>query len=138
VLQQAGIPGIKYLDAGSRGPQPQVKLVGGKPYDPADPMHGAAQALEWTGGDRAAAADQLERMSAGPRQDTAQAEQMRNSAAVLRGNQSVPPLTEGPAPGSHNYVVFDPSMLNIVRKYAVPAFATAGAIPAAMGGSQSQ
>jgi hypothetical protein len=38
--------------------------------------------------------------------------------------------------GSSNYVVFDPSMLSIVRKYAVPAFATAGGIPAAMGGSQ--
>jgi hypothetical protein len=38
--------------------------------------------------------------------------------------------------GSSNYVVFDPKMLSIVRKYAVPAFATAGGIPAAMGGSQ--
>jgi hypothetical protein len=34
------------------------------------------------------------------------------------------------------YARFDPSIMRIVRKYAVPAFATGSAIPAAMGGSQ--
>jgi hypothetical protein len=46
--------------------------------------------------------------------------------------------SRGAGSGTSNYVVFDPKMLSIVRKYAVPAFATAGGIPAAMGGSQPQ
>jgi hypothetical protein len=40
--------------------------------------------------------------------------------------------------GTSNYVVFDPSIMRIVRKYAVPAFATSSAIPAAMGGSAQE
>jgi GNAT superfamily N-acetyltransferase len=43
--------------------------------------------------------------------------------------------SRGAGEGTSNYVVFDPSIMRIVRKYAVPAFATGSAIPAAMGGS---
>lgn len=38
--------------------------------------------------------------------------------------------------GTRNYVIFDPSMVQIMRKYAVPGFVAGSAIPAAMGGSQ--
>jgi hypothetical protein len=44
--------------------------------------------------------------------------------------------SRGAGEGTSNYVVFDPQLMKIVRKYAVPAFATGSAIPAAMGGSQ--
>jgi hypothetical protein len=115
-MHAAGIPGIRYLDAGSRGAQPPVKLVGGKPYDPADPTHGAAQALQWTNGDRAAAATQLESMAA---KNPASASDMQRAAAVLRSGQDVPRLTEGPGPGTHNTVVFDPATIEILRKYGI-------------------
>jgi hypothetical protein len=46
--------------------------------------------------------------------------------------------SRGAGEGSSNYVIFDPKLLKFVRKYAVPAFATAGGIPAAMGGATEQ
>jgi hypothetical protein len=103
-LQQAGIPGIKYLDAGSRNAAnltitPPSQTVSGKWMVKGDDYNAQGQHFD----------------------TEAQAKQY---------------LDAQNAKATSNYVVFDPNMLSIVRKYAVPAFATAGGIPAAMGGSQ--
>ena len=43
--------------------------------------------------------------------------------------------SRGAGEGSHNFVIFDPKLLQIVRKYSVPAFASSSAIPYAMSGT---
>jgi hypothetical protein len=120
-LRDAGIPGIRYLDQGSRGAQPPIKLVGGKPYDPSDPTHIASHAVEMAGGDRTAAAaiaDRQVQLRAG-QGDAAGADAMRQASALLQSPRAIPALTEGQPPATHNYVVFDAATIDILRKYGL-------------------
>jgi hypothetical protein len=57
----------------------------------------------------------------------------------LRSAQDVPRLTEGPAPGTHNHVVFDANTIDILRKYGIAGLiAGGGAAAAAATGTQPQ
>jgi hypothetical protein len=129
-LREAGIPGIRYLDQNSRTPRPPINLVGGKPYDPSDPSHGAAMAATWTNGDRNAAAAQLDKLAL----SSESAPQMRAAADYLRGDRPVLPLTQGEPPGTHNIVMFDANTIDILRKYGIAGLGIGLGAAATQGG----
>ena len=53
LLLQAGIPGIRYLDQGSRVARDPIKLVGNQPYDPRQTRtHLASHAMDMASGDQ--------------------------------------------------------------------------------------
>ena len=137
-LKAAGIPGIRYLDQGSRGARDPIKLVNGQPYDPADPTHLAAHAIDMAGGDRAAAASIADRHAQlrAAEGDTTGADAMRQASTLLQSPRTIPPLTEGQPPGTHNYVVFDAKTIDILRKYGIAGLIAGGGAAAA--GTQQQ
>jgi hypothetical protein len=120
-LQQAGIPGIRYLDQGSRAARDPIKLVQGKPYDPSDPTHIASHAMDMASGDRTAAAAIADRHAQlrAAEGDTAGADAMRQASTLLQSPRTIPPMTEGQPPGTHNYVVFSDDVISILKKYGL-------------------
>jgi hypothetical protein len=133
-LKDAGVAGIRYLDQGSRAARDPIKLVQGKPYDPSDPTHIASHAMDMASGDRTAAAAIADRHAQlrAAEGDTAGADAMRQASTLLQSPRTIPPMTEGQPPGTHNYVVFDAKTIDILRKYGLAGlFAGGGAAAAA-------
>lgn len=95
-LQDAGITGIKYLDQGSRGMR-----VG--PSSPSNDI--ARQWLERAGGDQKQAMALLEG-------------HLRNANLDVSSNQVMQALRDMRPPTS-NYVVFDPRIIEILKKYGI-------------------
>jgi hypothetical protein len=120
-LAQRGIPGIRYLDQGSRAARDPIKLVQGKPYDPSDPTHIASHAMDMASGDRTAAAAIADRHAQlrAAEGDTAGANAMRQASTLLQSPRTIPPMTEGQPPGTHNYVVFSDDVISILKKYGL-------------------
>jgi hypothetical protein len=96
-LQEAGIPGIKYLDQGSRSTT----------------MQNATNRSIATYTDQLATASGAERQA------------LLDKIEALRAY--------APPPPSSNYVIFDPNIINIMKKYGI-----AGAAPAGMGALAAQ
>jgi hypothetical protein len=95
-LRQAGIPGIKYLDQGSRNPTAMLPQL--------------QQHLSQTEGTLA----NFDRMPAPPGMDrNAWRSQLEGKAASLRDE-----IANTPEP-SRNYVVFDDKLVDIARKYGL-------------------
>ena len=132
-LQDAGIPGIRYLDQGSRAARDPIKLVGNQPYDPSDPTHLASHAMDMASGDRTAAAAIADRHAQlrAAEGDTAGADAMRQASTLLQSPRTIPPMTEGQPPGTHNYVVFDANTIDILRKYGIAGLIAGGGAAAA-------
>jgi GNAT superfamily N-acetyltransferase len=101
IFREAGIPGIKYLDGGSRNAP--ISSMGIKQLE---------GRLEQYKADLAGGFGDPERMK-------------YNIASIERELASYKP--------SHNYVIFDPSIVNIMKKYGI-----AGAAPAGMGALAAQ
>jgi hypothetical protein len=102
-LNEAGIPGIKYLDAGSR--------VRGNPTLIQSALDEARANLA------GAQANGIPEQIAMHQKNVAMHEKMLNDATQ----------------GTSNYVVFNPSIIDIMRKYGI-----AGAAPAGMGALAAQ
>jgi hypothetical protein len=119
-LREAGIPGIKYLDQGSR--QPRVLLDGQPiPKDNWGAME-AKEALELYGSPEAAI-KALRGRSIDYRGMGAEAAKLLESGAI-KAHQ--------PA-GTNNYVVFDDKLIDILKKYGIAGMGMIG-----MGGAASQ
>jgi hypothetical protein len=97
ILREAGIPGIRYLDQGSRGARPAYR--GDQSY-----LH-AAQSFKDDG-------STAEQTLAGMKQAYKNADQKTLQAAVDEAFDIQPPQTS-------NYVVFDDALINILRKYGM-------------------
>ena len=128
VLRDAGIPGIRYLDQGSR--QPKV-LYGGNPIPRGNiAAELAAEKLGLHGATDAAIAS-LERDAASGhpyiRQNSAEAADLLRSGQVARHEPQ----------GTSNYVLFNDKIIDILRKYGL-AGGMAGAGAAAAGNDQAQ
>jgi hypothetical protein len=95
MMKDAGIPGIRYLDQGSRGP-----------HIPAGVSDAAGDVVKYwlgqAGNDGNKAADML----------LAHDPSATEVAGILRSQSWKPKET-------HNYVVFDPRMIEILRKYGI-------------------
>ncbi len=118
-LREAGIPGIKYLDHGSR-PGHNNSAAG----------NAAQDILKFYGGDRTEAAKQFENRISG-RKSARQGEDIPfrhdrpgDPQEVLRLLKSGEPLQSE----THNYVVFDDKLIDIIKKYGIAGLA---ALPAA-------
>jgi hypothetical protein len=96
-FRTSGIPGIKYLDAGSRG-YANVKV---EPVDPSEFMHHPGE-REWRVTNRA-----------------------NQSSTYFRDEKSANAYASNL--GSRNYVVFDDKIIDILKKYAIPALMATGA-----------
>ncbi len=120
-LREAGIPGIKYLDQGSRTVEPQW-MVGGKPLDANDPAQFAAltQKLYPGSGVRAI-----------PGGDPVSLEARR----MIEGGAQLPELTDV-ASRSSNYVMFRDDIIDILRKYGIAAGGPLGALM--LGGGEAE
>jgi hypothetical protein len=110
-MREAGIPGIKYLDQGSRDPRPAYR------GDPAF-LH-AAESFKGSGSDAQATI-------AGMQQAYKNADPAQIRAAVNEVFDIQPPQTS-------NYVVFDDKLIDILKKYGLAAL---GLPPAMTAGSQ--
>jgi hypothetical protein len=120
-LRQAGIPGIKYLDQGSRGAEP-AWTVGGKPLDMSDPTHVAAfnKALY----PRAASQSIGDLYSKG--------DPVGDEALRLLATKATLPEVKDVTPRSSNYVVFDDSLIDILRKYGLSGLMATGVLGATL------
>ena len=103
--KQAGIPGIRYLDAGSR-PHLEAYTAELKKYQ---------QIVE----------DSRNRLKADPNNPALKEELIKNRNELNR--------IERVGPGSRNYVVFDPKLISIVKKYGIAAAIASGVISEEMG-----
>ncbi len=108
-FREAGIPGIKYLDQGSRGMRTG-------PSSPANDI--ARQWLERVGGDKKQAMAALEG-------------HLRESGQAIEGNSVMAALRDMRPPTS-NYVVWSPEIIEILRKYGLMGPAALGAASAAL------
>ena len=117
-LREAGIPGIKYLDQGSRTPK---TLLEGRPI-PQDHTAAqlAAEKLDIHGSPDAAMASLRRDATQGHpyiREDSQKAHDLLQSGAVKRHQPE----------GTRNYVVFDDKLIDILKKYGIAGI---GALPA--------
>ena len=117
-LREAGIPGIKYLDQGSRTPK---TLLEGRPI-PQDHTAAqlAAEKLDIHGSPDAAMASLRRDATQGHpyiREDSQKAHDLLQSGAVKRHQPE----------GTRNFVVFDDKLIDILKKYGI---ASIGALPA--------
>ena len=117
-LREAGIPGIKYLDQGSRTPK---TLLEGRPI-PQDHTAAqlAAEKLDIHGSPDAAMASLRRDATQGHpyiRQDSQKAHDLLQSGAVKRHQPE----------GTRNFVVFDDKLIDILKKYGIAGI---GALPA--------
>jgi hypothetical protein len=103
ILNEAGIPGIRYLDQGSRGMRTG-------PSSPANDI--ARQWLERVGGDQKQAMAALE-------------DHLRGSGQTIEGNSVMAALRDMRPPTS-NYVVWSPEIIEILRKYGIAGPAVVG------------
>jgi hypothetical protein len=134
-LREAGIPGVKYLDQGSRG-APKMLLEG----EPIPAGHTAAQmaashleqhgtpeaaisALERGAGSSGGGNDPLAAIERG--MSTYLQKSARQAVDLLRSGK----VARGPE-GTRNYVVFDDKLIDILKKYGIAGLA---ALPAAGG-----
>jgi hypothetical protein len=108
-LQEAGIPGIKYLDQGSRLPRSITDLE-------ARITKANQELATWN----KLPNDKMHPMMM---------QSINDEIADLTGQLSKAKATSP----SHNYVIFDPSIVDIMKKYGI-----AGAAPAAMGALAAQ
>jgi len=114
-LREAGIPGIRYLDQGSRTTHPAQRY--------------ADTALERAGGDTEKALRELARARVNDPGDTAN---IARAARIIQGK-------EEPVRGTSNYVVWTPEIIEILRKYGIiPPTAAAGMMNALGGQSDQQ
>jgi hypothetical protein len=118
LLRDAGIPGIKYLDQGSR-PGHNNSAAG----------NAAQDIVKFYGGDRAEAAKQFESRISG-RKSARQGEDIpfrhdrpNDPQEVLRLLKSDEPLQSA----TRNFVVFDDKLIDILKKYGIAGI---GALPA--------
>jgi hypothetical protein len=44
---------------------------------------------------------------------------MRQASTLLQSPRTIPPMTEGQPPGTHNYVVFSDDVISILKKYGL-------------------
>jgi hypothetical protein len=121
-LRQAGIPGIKYLDQGSRDLN-NWKINGAQPTL-TDPSHVAALQLAQSGGKEAAI-----RALQGRTADVNGNRVIDHALKLIQGDADLPKVTSMP---THNYVVFDDKLIDILKKYGI-----AGLV-AGLGAQQSQ
>jgi hypothetical protein len=107
-FQEAGIPGIKYLDEGSRN-------LGG--VEDFIVQHGGRDNALAFANDRLAAA------------------KVRGSPEVFDWEKNIKDIQ---TPITRNYVVFDPANIDILKKYGIAGAAAAPAVGAAMGSTYDQ
>ena len=119
LLAEAGIPGIKYLDQGSRDLMPTI-FFGGKPFDfNAIPENKAA----WSSKDRAMAElytqnGDVDRAIKFLKEGSSEKPDYPSSARWLEDNRdNIEIKTKDP---TYNYVVFDPKHLKIIARNGVP------------------
>ena len=114
MMREAGIPGIRYLDAGSRTEQ---ILINGKPPErKVDDL--AAQYLQNWGNRLGRIEIELAADKSVPK---AQREEVLSRAKQLLDEGAK--ITREPY-GTRNYVIFDENLINIVRKYGIAGAAT--------------
>lgn len=103
-LNAAGIPGIRYLDAGSRAPQVQL-------LSPEETTHG-----QWL------------------------VKQIPNGQVFYRGSDEAAArdaFAQNQTKQTHNYVVFSPNIIDIIRRYGIAGLIGGGATAAATAGSDT-
>jgi len=116
-LREAGIPGIRYLDQGSRNIAP-IRSINDAPLDMSNPSHIAANALQDARGDRATALIRLMNIGSGTADD---------ALRLIKSGVDLPRIAETAAPGTSNYVMFDDKLIDIIRKYGLAGLITSGA-----------
>jgi hypothetical protein len=115
-LNEAGIPGIRYLDQGSRA-------LGSK----ASPNDTLASILDAVGGDRAAALAEVNTRIQHAANLPAQYRSTSSNLPAVRDMLLDPNFKD---PRTSNYVIFDPSRIDIRKMYAVPGAVGAGGMGA--------
>ena len=117
-LLKQGVPGISYLDANSRRmPQMYQSDLAKTQAEVAD-LSGALKTVQ----------ENMQRVEPGSRAHNALALDAINHNSNLETAQArLDRLLKNPIEATSNYVVFDPKIIDILRKYAVPGLISGGA-----------